>query len=170
MKKDILKIWIVLLLACSGCADPLEDKLFDPANAHVRFEFRGLEGDPPRYGEASPDTFAINRRQTDTLGLKVVYSGLPLQQPLQVGYSVQTSSNVQQGVHVSVFETSFAPASGQLQIPAGDFEADLLLAVQDTLASAGYLQLEITSLNQEGISLGMPGPQAQRKTFTLLLE
>ena len=162
-------IALVFLLA-AACEDPLEDKVFTPEDAHVRFEFQDPDERADDPTNLPLDTFRISYMQADTLRIPVVLASAPLAETVEIQFSAQTSENIALGQDVFLYEDNFAETDFRLQISPGSFATQLLLVYAGTLNETADVSLELTAVSPDFLSLGFPGPDAKRKTFTIVLE
>ena len=169
MKHIVRHIALILLLA-SACEDPLEDKVFTPEDAHVRFEFQDPDERADDPTNLPLDTFRISYAQADTLQIPVVLASPPLAETIEIQFSVQTSENITLGQDVFLYEDNFAETDFRLQISPGSFVTQLLLFYTGTLNETADISLELSSVSPGFLNLGFPGPRSERKTFTIVLE
>ncbi|MFP4096811.1 MAG: hypothetical protein ACLFUB_20175 [Cyclobacteriaceae bacterium] len=165
MKLLYYHIALILLLA-AACEDPLEDKVFAPQNAHVRFEYREVAN-----GVIAPqliplDTLELPVGTLDTLLIPVILSSSPINETVVISYTADYSSNIQQG-DILLREEGDSETDFLLNIPPGSFEAKVFVLINEPIMQEAYLTLRLEEVTPDFLNLGLPGPQAQRRSFTI---
>jgi hypothetical protein len=166
--KFVYKHIALLLLLLSACTDPLEDKVFAPQNAHVRFEFNTSSG-PTNPTTIPPDTILINQNADNTLRIPVILSSSPLEEEVRISYSVQTSGNIQPEDYILI-DNGQSAEDFLLTIPPAAFETAIVLLINNPPGEDGYIRLRLEGVTPDFLSLGLPGPQQQRRSFTILFD
>ena len=167
LKKIYYSLLLLALLFVAGCTDPLEDKLFEASDRHFRFEyFLGQPG--PRNIPVDTATVTLGSLP-ETVEVPIAFSTLPFTETSTLRFSADISGNLLAADEVSILENGEL-TDYELTFAPGQYEQTLTIKLSEDIDEEGYVHLVLTESSPSSISLGFPGPNAERKTFTLLIE
>jgi len=155
------------VLWLKSCSDPLEEKLFDPANAHFRFEY--TEGTP---APTNIPLDTLNLPIADlplALQVPVAFSSLPVSETSRVRFTASQSGNLSTNEDFRLLEDG-QPTDFELSYAPGEHEKVITVELEEGIPAGSFLRLTLTESIPENINLGFPGPRQERKSFTILFE
>jgi len=168
-----LPTWHLLLLALglfTACGQAFDDNVLPENLSHIRFEFKNPALNPNDPTNIPLDTFSVVQGGADSIFVPIVLSGQSPDQQVELSLLVSGSANFVPNEQVLLKNIDGTPSNLFLSIAPGTFQTGIWLVWQDLPAQQGFLQLQLDSVSPAGLGLGLPGPRAQRRSFTLIVQ